>query len=102
MTGGLQIVFCDQSTPKGDGEWNVYEGLREELAARGMDPEKVAFIHDAKTDEARKELFEKCRDGRINVIIGSTQKMGTGTNIQARHRPASHGRAVASGGPGAA
>lgn len=84
VTGGLQIVFCDQSTPKGDGEWNVYEGLREELAARGMDPEKVAFIHDAKTDEARKELFEKCRDGRINVIIGSTQKMGTGTNIQAR------------------
>ncbi|WP_145992788.1 helicase-related protein [Micrococcus luteus] len=84
VTGGLQIVFCDQSTPKGDGEWNVYQGLREELAARGMDPEKVAFIHDAKTDEARKELFEKCRDGRINVIVGSTQKMGTGTNIQAR------------------
>ena len=83
-TGGLQIVFCDQSTPSDDGEWSVYDGLREELVERGMDPEKVAFIHEAKTDEARKELFEKCRDGRVNVIIGSTQKMGTGTNIQTR------------------
>lgn len=83
-TGALQIVFCDQSTPTEDGSWNVYDQLREDLAARGMDPEKVAFIHEAKTDEARAALFEKCRDGRVNVIIGSTQKMGTGTNIQTR------------------
>ncbi|MCT2090108.1 DEAD/DEAH box helicase family protein [Micrococcus terreus] len=82
-TGGLQIVFCDQSTPRED-EWNMYHALRSELVQRGMDAQQIAFIHDAATDEARQELFTRCRDGQVSVLIGSTAKMGTGTNIQAR------------------
>ncbi|MGO1381375.1 MAG: helicase-related protein, partial [Corynebacterium sp.] len=82
-TGGLQIIFCDQSTPRAD-QWNMYHEVRDQLVARGMDAEKIAFIHDAETDEARQEMFTKARDGQISVIIGSTQKMGTGTNIQRR------------------
>lgn len=80
--GGLQIVFCDQSTPR--DEWNMYDEMRDQLAQRGMDPEAVRFIHDAETDQARQDLFAACRDGQVSVLIGSTGKMGTGTNIQQR------------------
>ncbi|WP_344717288.1 DEAD/DEAH box helicase family protein [Nesterenkonia halobia] len=80
---GLQIVFCDQGTP-GSSAVDVYAALREELVSRGMDAGQVAFIHDADGDAARAELFQQCRDGRVNVIVGSTQKMGTGANIQTR------------------
>ncbi|MEO9249328.1 helicase-related protein [Citricoccus nitrophenolicus] len=83
VRGGLQIVFCDQSTPRED-QWNIYHELRAQLVARGMPEEKIAFIHDAATDEARQEMFTKAREGQLSVIIGSTAKMGTGTNIQRR------------------
>ena len=80
--GGLQLVFCDTSTPS-EG-WNVYDALRDELVARGMDAGAVRFIHDATDDAERAVLFEACRDGRVSVLIGSTAKMGTGTNVQLR------------------
>ncbi|WP_413543327.1 helicase-related protein [Citricoccus nitrophenolicus] len=83
VPGGLQIVFCDQSTPRED-QWNIYHELRDQLVARGLAPERIAFIHNADTDEARQEMFTQARDGQLNVIIGSTAKMGTGTNIQRR------------------
>jgi Helicase conserved C-terminal domain len=81
--GGLQIVFCDRSTPTGDG-WNFYTALRDELAMSGLDPPRVRFVHDARNDAERAELFEACRDGRVSVLVGSTEKMGTGVNVQAR------------------
>lgn len=80
--GGLQIVFCDQSTPR--DEWNMYDEIRDQLTLRGMDPDAVRFIHDAETDQARQDLFSACRDGQVSVLVGSTGKMGTGTNIQQR------------------
>nr|WP_313315246.1 helicase-related protein [Dietzia maris] len=80
--GGLQIVFCDLGTP-GDS-WNVYDGLREALVERGMDPARVRYVHEAKNDEQKGRLFAACRGGDVDVIIGSTSKMGVGTNIQAR------------------
>ncbi|WMY80092.1 helicase-related protein [Citricoccus sp. I39-566] len=83
VRGGLQIIFCDQSTPRED-QWNIYHELRDQLTARGMAAEKIAFIHDAETDEARQEMFTQARQGQLSVIIGSTAKMGTGTNIQRR------------------
>ncbi|PLS75695.1 MAG: helicase [Actinobacteria bacterium] len=82
--GALQLVFCDLGTPKPDGRWNVYAELRELLAARGVPAERVAFIHDARNDKAKADLFVACRDGRVNVLVGSTEKMGVGTNVQAR------------------
>jgi N12 class adenine-specific DNA methylase len=81
--GGLQIVFCDRSTPTGRG-WNVYAALRDELVDLGLDPDRVRFIHSARNDAERAELFEACRDGRVDVLIGSTEKMGTGVNVQTR------------------
>lgn len=81
-TGGLQIVFLDQSTPQDD--WNMYDQIRDDLVAAGMDGDKVRFIHEAETDEARDTLFNAARNGEISVLLGSTQKMGTGTNVQAR------------------
>lgn len=80
--GGLQIVFLDQSTPR--DEWNMYDQIGDDLVAAGMDGDKIRFIHEADTDEARNTLFNECRNGQVSVIIGSTQKMGTGTNIQQR------------------
>lgn len=100
-TKGAQLVFCDLSTPKGtsdkvvetdgavapeaaeDGE-NVtaYEEIKKSLVKQGVPPEEVAFIHDAKTKEQKEELFAKVRDGRVRVLIGSTEKMGAGTNVQ--------------------
>ncbi|NWN87251.1 MAG: DEAD/DEAH box helicase family protein [Micrococcaceae bacterium] len=81
-TGGLQIVFLDQSTPR--DAWNMYDQLKDDLVAGGMDGDRVRFIHEADTDAARDTLFEACRDGEVSVLIGSTEKMGTGTNVQRR------------------
>lgn len=83
-TGGLQLVFCDKSVPQADGSFSVYEALATELTHQGMDGEKIAFIHDANDDAARADLFAKCRTGAISVLIGSTDKMGTGVNVQNR------------------
>lgn len=84
VPGGLQIVFLDRSTPNGSDAFNVYSALRDELMVRGMSKDSIAFIHDAKDDLARDELFANCRSGKVNVLIGSTEKMGTGTNVQKR------------------
>lgn len=80
--GALQIVFCDLGTPS--EHWNVYDGLRAELAERGMDPRRVRFVHEAGNDEQKARLFAAARGGEIDVLIGSTSRMGVGTNIQAR------------------
>ena len=81
--GGLQLVFLDSGTP-GGAVFDLYEELRGELVARGVDREQVAFIHEYPDDEERGRLFERCRDGRVRVLVGSTQKMGTGMNVQRR------------------
>lgn len=81
-TGGLQIVFLDQSTPQDD--WNMYDQIRDDLITAGMNGDQVRFIHEAETDEARDALFHACRNGQVSVLLGSTQKMGTGTNVQHR------------------
>ncbi len=81
--GGLQLVFCDASTPSGTG-WNAYEELRTLLVDRGVAPGSVRFVHEAGTDEAKAKLFAAGRDGRVAVLVGSTDKMGIGTNVQAR------------------
>lgn len=79
-----QMVFCDLSTPHGDGKFNVYDDLRDELVAKGIPKEEIAYIHSASTEAAKKELFGKVRSGQVRVLIGSTQKMGAGTNVQDR------------------
>jgi len=84
ITGGLQIVFCDRSIPKYNGTFNVYDALADELVVRGMERSQISFIHDANTDEDRAALYEKANTGGLKVLIGSTEKMGTGTNIQTR------------------
>jgi predicted nucleic acid-binding Zn-ribbon protein len=81
--GALQLVFCDASTPSGRG-WNAYDELRSLLVERGVPRDAVRFIHEATTDEAKDKLFAACRDGRVAVLMGSTDKMGLGTNVQAR------------------
>jgi N12 class adenine-specific DNA methylase len=81
--GALQLVFCDASTPSGRG-WNAYDQLRTLLVERGLPRDTVRFIHEATSDEAKDKLFAACRDGRVAVLIGSTDKMGVGTNVQAR------------------
>ncbi len=77
-----QLVFCDLSTPKGDGKFNVYDDIREKLIAKGIPREEIAFIHTADTDAKKKELFAKVRAGQVRVLMGSTFKMGAGTNVQ--------------------
>ena len=79
-----QLVFCDLSTPKTDGTFSVYNDIREKLLARGIPPEEIAFIHDANTDVRKKELFSKVRRGAVRILMGSTFKMGAGTNVQDR------------------
>lgn len=79
-----QLVFCDLSTPKSDGQFNVYDALRDELIAMGIPTEEIAYIHSAKTEVQKKELFGKVRSGQVRVLIGSTAKMGAGTNVQQR------------------
>ncbi len=81
---GAQLVFCDLSTPHGDGSFNVYDDIKQKLMAQGVPPEQVAFIHDAKTDAQKAELFSKVRKGQVRVLLGSTSKMGAGTNVQTR------------------
>ena len=77
-----QMVFCDLSTPHGDGKFNVYDDLRDKLIAMGVPAEEIAYIHSAGTEAQKKELFGKVRSGQIRVLLGSTQKMGAGTNVQ--------------------
>ncbi|MCC8029191.1 MAG: DEAD/DEAH box helicase family protein [Lachnospiraceae bacterium] len=79
-----QLLFCDMSTPKKDGTFNVYDDIRDKLIARGVPEEEVAFIHSADTEVKKKDLFAKVRSGQVRVLMGSTQKMGAGTNVQDR------------------
>lgn len=79
-----QLVFCDLSTPHNDGKFNVYNDLKTKLIDRGIPEEEIAFIHDANTDARKQELFNKVRRGQVRVLMGSTQKMGAGTNCQDR------------------
>ncbi len=81
---GTQLVFSDLSTPKGDGKFNVYDDIKTKLIAQGIPQAEIAFIHDANTDAQKAELFAKVRRGQVRVLIGSTQKMGAGTNVQDR------------------
>ena len=79
-----QLVFCDLSTPKNDGTFSVYDDIRKKLIERGIPESEVKFIHEADTDMKKKELFQKTRKGEVRVLLGSTQKMGAGTNVQDR------------------
>ena len=77
-----QMIFCDLSTPHNDGHFNVYDAIRDKLIAMGIPAEEIAYIHGANTEVKKKELFGKVRSGQVRVLIGSTQKMGAGTNVQ--------------------
>ena len=81
---GAQIIFCDLSTPHFDGSFNLYDDLREKLTSLGIPREEIVFIHEAPTEAKKKELFAKVRSGQVRVLMGSTAKMGTGTNVQTR------------------
>ena len=83
-TRATQLVFCDLSTPKNDGTFNVYDDIRTKLTDRGIPAEQIRFIHEATTDAQKKELFAKVRSGEVRVLLGSTPKMGAGTNVQDR------------------
>ena len=78
-----QMIFCDLSTPKED-DFDVYNDVRDKLVAKGIPKEEVQFIHDADTETKKAELFGKVRNGTVRVLMGSTQKMGAGTNVQTR------------------
>ena len=98
-----QIIFCDLSTPKGDGTFNVCDDIKNKLVEKGVPPEEIAFIHEANTETRKAELFGKVRSGQVRFLLGSTQKMGAGTNVQDRlialhhldvpWRPSEEGRA---------
>lgn len=77
-----QLIFCDKGTPKADGRFNFYQALRQEMVRLGVEEKEIAFIHDANTDTKRAELLEKVRSGIVRVLLGSTEKMGTGLNVQ--------------------
>ena len=79
-----QLVFCDLSTPHGDGSFNVYDDIRDKLVASGIPREEIQFIHDADTEIKKKELFAMVRSGQVRILFGSTQKLGAGTNVQDR------------------
>ena len=79
---GAQLIFCDMSTPTNDGSFNVYDDIKAKLIEGGVKESEVAFIHDAKDEEAKAKLFAKVRSGDVRVLLGSTKKMGTGTNVQ--------------------
>ena len=83
-TKAAQLVFCDLSTPKNDGTFNVYDDMREKLIRRGIPAEQVRFIHEAATDAQKKEMFARVRSGEVRILFGSTPKMGAGTNVQDR------------------
>ena len=82
--GSLQILFCDRSVPTKDGRWTMYAGIKNELIAGGMDANRIAYVHDYPKPEDKARLYAACREGRVNVLMGSTEKMGTGTNVQDR------------------
>ena len=77
-----QLVFCDLSTPNNEGKFNVYDDLKEKLINKGIPENEISFIHEANTETRKKELFAKVRKGDVRVLIGSTAKMGAGTNVQ--------------------
>ena len=79
-----QLVFCDLSTPKSDGSFNIYDDLKRKLMEKGIPENEIAFIHDANTESRKAELFARVRSGQVRVLMGSTQKMGAGTNVQDR------------------
>jgi len=79
-----QMIFCDFSSPTGKGKFNVYDDIKAKLLAAGIPEDEIAYIHDAPSDDAKEELFEKVRNGDVRVLLGSTQKMGVGTNVQDR------------------
>ena len=81
---GTQLIFCDLSTPKADGTFNVYDDLREKLVAKGVPREEIVFIHEANTKAKKAELFAKVRAGQVRILVGSTPKLGAGTNVQDR------------------
>lgn len=81
---GTQIIFCDLSTPHFDGNFNVYDDIREKLMDMGIPKEEIVYIHEAPTEAKKKELFAKVRSGQVRILMGSTAKMGTGTNVQTR------------------
>lgn len=83
VPGALQLVFCDQGTPK-PGQWNLYDELKTQLVAAGVPAERIAFIHDAATSAQKDDMFARARSGAIAVLVGSTEKMGTGANMQRR------------------
>nr|VTP01799.1 hypothetical protein BIN_B_04199 [Mycobacterium riyadhense] len=84
-TGALQVMFCDRGTPSKDpAQFTIYQAIKDELVARGMPAEKIRFIHEAKNSNELKALFAQCNRGEVSVLIGSTEKMGTGVNVQAR------------------
>jgi N12 class adenine-specific DNA methylase len=83
-TRQAQLIFCDFSTPKADGSFNVYDDIKRKLIAKGVPQDEIAFIHDANTEVRKAELFAKVRSGAVRVLIGSTAKMGAGTNVQQR------------------
>ena len=79
-----QLIFCDLSTPKGDGTFNVYDDLKKKLMAKGVPEAEIAFIHDANTEVKKTDLFSKVKSGQVRFLLGSTAKMGAGTNVQDR------------------
>lgn len=79
-----QLIFCDLSTPKNDGSFNVYDDVREKLVEKGIPREEIKFIHEASTEAKKAELFAKVRAGEVRILLGSTPKLGAGTNIQDR------------------
>lgn len=81
---GTQLIFCDQSTPRADGKFSVYTDLRDKLIAKGIPAHEIEFIHDFETDTAKADLFRRVRSGDVRVLVGSTQKLGVGTNVQER------------------
>lgn len=83
-TKSAQLVFCDLSTPKNDGTFNVYDDLKQKLMDMGVPEEEIAYIHHANTDTRKAELFSKVRSGQVRFLFGSTTKMGAGTNVQDR------------------
>ena len=78
------LVFSDMSTPKNDGSFNIYEDLKEKLINKGIPEEEIAFIHNANSEKQKDELFAKVRTGDVRILLGSTQKMGAGTNVQTK------------------
>lgn len=84
VPGGLQLVFCDRAIPNDEGRFSMYDAVAEKLVDGGMSRDVIAFIHDANTDSEKSHLFEQCRNGKVQVLFGSTDRMGTGTNVQKR------------------